>query len=87
MISGKSTTAIKLAKKYEAALLTIDGVVQEAILEANSPAGQKARELCAEAGRRKADALRGLEGEEGDKKAGGLSVEALNAHTQGANSE
>ena len=87
---GKTSTAIQLAKRYETALLTIDGVVMEAIANGNTPAGLKARELCAETARKKAEEMRAAEGDDqggapGDKKApGGLSVEALTAHTQGA---
>ena len=55
----------------------------EAISNGNTPAGKRARELCSEAAR-KAEELKGLDGEEGEKKlAGGLSVEAVTAHTQG----
>ena len=74
-----------LAKRYEAALLSVDGVVMEAIANGNTPAGLRARELCADAARRKSEELRAMEGEDGEKKgaAGGLSVEAVTAHTQG----
>ena len=65
-------------------MLTVDGVVQEAITEANTVAGKEARKLCEEAGKKRMEELRGLEGEDGDKKMGGLSMEALTAHTQGA---
>jgi hydrocephalus-inducing protein len=89
--SGKTTTSVTLAKRYEAALLTVDAVVMEAISNGNTPAGLKAREMCSEAGRRKAEELKALEGDSeavvapgGDKSTkGGLSVEALTAHTQG----
>lgn len=81
---GKTSTAVVLAKKYEAALLTVNGVVLEAISNGNTPAGLRARELCSEAAARRAEELRAMEGEDGEKKAaGGLSVEALTAHTQG----
>lgn len=79
-----------LAKRYEAALLTVDGIVLEAISNGNTPAGLRARELCAEAAHSRAEELRALEGEEGTaaqaptaKAPGGLSVEAVAAHTQG----
>ena len=84
---GKSSTAVALAKRYEAALLTVNGVVSEAIANGNSPAGRKARQLCSDAAHNIAEEQRALDGE-GDipeKKAtsGGLSVEAVAAHTQG----
>lgn len=73
-----------MAKHYNTALLTVDGIVLDAISNGNTPAGLRAREMCSEAARRKADDLRMFEGDEGEKKAtGGLSVEALTAHTQG----
>lgn len=84
MFLGKSDTAIQLAKRYEAALLTIDTVVTEAIANANTPAGRKARELCAEAARRKAEELEGRDEATDKVKVPGLSVEALTAHTQGS---
>lgn len=80
---GKTSTAVAMAKFYEAALLTVDGVVCDAIANGNTPAGLRARELCSEAAKRKAEELKELEGLEGDKKQGGLSVEAVTAHTQG----
>ena len=46
---GKSTTALSIAKRYEAALLTVDGIVTEAIANGNTPGGLRAREMCAEA--------------------------------------
>ncbi|GFS07093.1 hydrocephalus-inducing protein-like [Elysia marginata] len=79
-MSGKTSTAVSLAKTYEAALLTLDGVVCDAITNGSTPAGLRARELCAEAARRKSEELREMEGQE--TKAGGLSVDALQAHTQ-----
>ncbi|XP_035827636.1 hydrocephalus-inducing protein [Aplysia californica] len=83
-LSGKTSTAVSLAKHYEAALLTVDGIVCDAIANGNTPAGLRARELCSEAAKRKAEELKEMEGFEGDKKQGGLSVEAVTAHTQGA---
>ncbi|XP_052816168.1 hydrocephalus-inducing protein homolog isoform X2 [Mya arenaria] len=84
-LSGKTTTAITLAKHYEAALLSIDGIILDAISNGNTEAGRRARELCAEAARRRMEELRAQDGEEGERKpAGGLSVEAVAAHTQGA---
>ena len=86
LVLGKSTTALSIAKRYEAALLTVDGIVTEAIANGNTPGGLRAREMCAEAAKRKSDELRAMEGEvdEKQKAAGGLSVEAVTAHTQGA---
>ena len=43
--------------------------------------------MCAEAAKRKSDEIRAMEGEDIEAKqkaAGGLSVEAVTAHTQGA---
>ncbi|XP_046359897.2 hydrocephalus-inducing protein homolog isoform X3 [Haliotis rufescens] len=83
-MSGKSSTVVMLAKRYKAAILSVDGVVLEAISNGNTPSGLKARELCADAARRKAEEIKGLEPDDPEKtKAGGLSVEALTAHTQG----
>ena len=92
-----------LAKRYEAALLTVDGVVMEAITNGNTPAGLRARELCAETAAKRAEELRaaeeegggptegttgggggGVGGKKGGAAAGGLSVEAVTAHTQGS---
>ncbi|XP_033116735.1 hydrocephalus-inducing protein homolog isoform X2 [Anneissia japonica] len=85
-LSGKTSTAITLAKYYEAALLTIDGVVLEAISNCNSIPGQKARELCSQAA--KAQLIKEGEGNEaqGMTAAGGLSVEAVTAHAMGTGS-
>ena len=76
-----------LARHFEAAILTVDGVVLDAIANGNSAAGLKARQLCAEAARRKAEEMKMMEGEEGEKKVGGLSVEAVTAHTQQGSSK
>ena len=84
IILGKTTTAIQLAKKYSAALLTIDGVVLDAISNGSTPAGIRARDLCADTARRKAEELKAVEADEADKKlSGGLSMEAVQAHTAG----
>ena len=57
----------------------------DAIQLGNTSAGLRARELCSEAAKKRMDEVRAMEGEEGEKKAaGGLSVEAVAAHTQGA---
>lgn len=39
-LSGKTATAVTLAKMYGAALLTVDGVVMEAITSGNTSAGK-----------------------------------------------
>lgn len=74
-----------LAKHYEAALLNVNSVVMDAIANGNTPAGLRAREMCAETAKRKAEELRVQEGEDLERRgtiAGGLSVEAVTAHTQ-----
>jgi len=38
-LSGKSATSIDLARRYRTALVTIDGVVEQAIVEGKSSAG------------------------------------------------
>lgn len=82
-IEGKTSTAISLAKKYEAAILTVDQIVVDAISSGNTPSGMKARALCQEAARKRLEELKLLEGDEAEKKPGGLSIEQLTAHTQG----
>ena len=82
MLLGKTATAIALAKKYEAAILTVDQVILDAISSGNTSAGLRAREMCQEAARKRAEELKLMEGEEAEKKPGGLSVEQLTAHTQ-----
>ncbi|KAH9493176.1 hypothetical protein Btru_021958, partial [Bulinus truncatus] len=82
-LSGKTGTAVALAKYYEAALLTLDGVVCDAIANGNTPSGLRARELCLEAAKRRSEDLKESDIVEGDKKIG-LSVEQVTAHTQGA---
>ncbi|XP_077982980.1 hydrocephalus-inducing protein homolog isoform X2 [Glandiceps talaboti] len=79
-MSGKTTTAVALAKYYETALLTVDGIVLEAISNGTSSAGLRARELCSQAA--KAQLLKEGEGSDAEAKAvaGGLSVEAVTAH-------
>ena len=90
LYTGKTSTAITLAKYYEAALLTVDSIVLESISNGNTPAGLRARELCAQAA--KAQLIREGEGSEvaggaaagaGAAGAGGLSVEAVAAHAMG----
>ncbi|XP_071959113.1 hydrocephalus-inducing protein homolog isoform X2 [Antedon mediterranea] len=86
-VSGKTATAISLAKYYEAALLTIDGVVMESISNDNSVPGRKARELCSQAA--KAQITKETDASETQPMiapGGGLSVEAVTAHAMGAGS-
>ena len=66
-------------------MLTIDGVVLEAISNGSTPAGIRAREMCAETAKRKAEEQKAVEAEaDTDKKlSGGLSMEAVQAHTAG----
>nr|XP_004659621.2 hydrocephalus-inducing protein homolog [Jaculus jaculus] len=45
-LSGKTANAISLARYYNAACLTIDSVVLEAVLDGNNIPGTRARELC-----------------------------------------
>lgn len=80
--TGKTNSAIGLAKYYEAALLTVDSVILEAISSGNTPAGLRARELCSQAA--KAQLAKEGDGSESQQTgAGGLSVEAVTAHSQG----
>lgn len=59
-------------------------MVLDAISNGSTPAGLKAREMCAETARRKAEEQRMMEAEEAEKKlSGGLSMEAVQAHTAG----
>ncbi|KAG5849419.1 hypothetical protein ANANG_G00110200 [Anguilla anguilla] len=48
-LSGKTATAVALAKHYGAACLSVDSVVLEAVSTGGSRAGLQARELCARA--------------------------------------
>ncbi|XP_067853715.1 hydrocephalus-inducing protein homolog [Heptranchias perlo] len=48
-LSGKTNTAIFLAKYYGAAYLTIDAVVREAVSSGTTAAAMQARELCVKA--------------------------------------
>ena len=80
-LTGKTTTAIALAKYYEAALLTVDSIVLEAISNGNTPSGLRARELCSQAA--KAQLIKDGEATaDGQTTAGGLSVEAVAAHAK-----
>ncbi|XP_004431871.1 PREDICTED: hydrocephalus-inducing protein homolog [Ceratotherium simum simum] len=48
-VSGKSATAVSIAKYYNAACLNIDSIVLEAISDGNNIPGIRARELCIKA--------------------------------------
>ncbi|XP_069510876.1 hydrocephalus-inducing protein homolog [Ambystoma mexicanum] len=88
-LTGKTTTAVALAKYYGAACLSIDSVILEAISDGSSQAGLRAREMCIRA------ALEQAQRESDDKAsqsqetalaqvaqaAAGLSIEAVAKHT------
>ncbi|ESO91099.1 hypothetical protein LOTGIDRAFT_122343, partial [Lottia gigantea] len=76
-MAGKTSAAVTLAKHYETAILTVDGVVSDAISNGNTQAGRQARELCAEAARKKAEEIRGSELEEAERKNAGAAPGAL----------
>ncbi|XP_067276661.1 hydrocephalus-inducing protein homolog isoform X2 [Pseudorasbora parva] len=80
-LSGKTRTAVTLAKHYGAACLSLDEVVQEAVSSGNSSAALRARELCAKAS--VVQAQKEVEEVATDKMApaGVLSVEAVAKHT------
>ena len=59
--SGKSTLAQELAARYNAALLTIDAVIIEAVTRGTSPAALKARDLCFEAAKRRQEEIKQAE--------------------------
>ena len=96
-LSGKSRAAISLAKHYECALLTIDGIITEAIATSNSEAAKKVRAICNELAIKSAEEARALEAEQarlaaantaqtggaGNAATGptGLSIEALAQHS------
>lgn len=63
-LSGKSRAAISLAKHYECALLTIDGIITEAIATSNSEAAKKVRAICNELAIKSAEEARALEAEQ-----------------------
>lgn len=89
-LSGKSRTAVALAKHYECALLSIDAIIIDAISTSSSMSAQRARQLCADAAQKCADEQRALEAATvidmnrstgGGIIGGGLSAEALAQHT------
>ncbi|XP_068693384.1 hydrocephalus-inducing protein homolog [Montipora foliosa] len=81
-LSGKTATAVSLAKMYGAALLTVDGVVTEAISSGNTSAAQRAKELCASAARAAKEAEQTVDIQI-TQPSGGLSVEAVTALSGG----
>ncbi|XP_078688637.1 hydrocephalus-inducing protein-like [Branchiostoma floridae x Branchiostoma belcheri] len=83
-LSGKTGTAVTLAKTYGAAMLTMDGIVLEAISSGNTPSGLRARELCAAAARENAAKDESTDADKSTAVPGSLSVDALTAHTAAA---
>ncbi|XP_035679087.1 LOW QUALITY PROTEIN: hydrocephalus-inducing protein homolog [Branchiostoma floridae] len=83
-LSGKTGTAVTLAKTYGAAMLTIDGIVLEAISSGNTPSGLRAREMCAAAARENAARDESTDADKSTAVPGSLSVDALTAHTAAA---
>ena len=66
-MSGKSCLAREISRNYTAVMLTIDEVLMEAILNSNSDAAKKARELCqAETKLKNAEMNPGIVGEPTD---------------------
>ncbi|XP_066494024.1 hydrocephalus-inducing protein-like [Tiliqua scincoides] len=83
-LTGKTSAAITLAKQYNAACLSIDSVVLEAISDGSSSAGLRARELCIRAALEQAQRENEGEGVEGQPAlalGARLSAEALAKHT------
>uniref|UniRef100_A0A803TEP1 HYDIN axonemal central pair apparatus protein n=1 Tax=Anolis carolinensis TaxID=28377 RepID=A0A803TEP1_ANOCA len=76
-LTGKTGAAVTIAKHYNAACLSIDSVVMEAISDRSSSTGLRARELCLRAAIEQAQ----RENEEGGECLGSrLSGEALPKH-------
>uniref|UniRef100_A0A7M4E0J9 HYDIN axonemal central pair apparatus protein n=1 Tax=Crocodylus porosus TaxID=8502 RepID=A0A7M4E0J9_CROPO len=87
-LTGKTSTAVTLAKHYSTACLSIDSVVMEAISDRSSSAGLRARELCIKAtieqAQREAEEAAGQSTELSGVPAPlstRLSIEALAKHT------
>ncbi|MGH0142284.1 UNVERIFIED_CONTAM: hypothetical protein FKN15_002866 [Acipenser sinensis] len=85
-LSGKTSTAVTLAKHYGTPCLNIDSMVLEAVSNGNSPVGLRARELCARAAveqaqRKAEDAAAEAAAAAGAQAPGFLSVEAVTKHT------
>ena len=81
--TGKTRTAIALAERYNVKILSIDKIVIEAISK-GTPYGLEARKICeAETRRRAEEAAKLTETtDDGERKADGLSVAAVTAHSQ-----
>ena len=76
-LSGKSKAAISLAKHYECALLTIDGIIIDAIANSQTAAAAKVRQLCAEAASKYAEEVKLYEANRGNlnaDKSGNIST-------------
>ncbi|KAH0619415.1 hypothetical protein JD844_000028 [Phrynosoma platyrhinos] len=82
-LTGKTGAAVVLAKHYNAACLSIDSVVMEAISDRSSSAGLRARELCIRAAIEQAqrENEEGGEGQPSLALGTRLSAEALGKHT------
>ncbi|XP_073706753.1 hydrocephalus-inducing protein homolog [Garra rufa] len=84
-LSGKTGTAVTLAKHYGAACLSVDELVQEAVASGNSSAALSAREQCARFavvnGQKEVDEPAADMVATVGQGAGVLSVEALAKHT------
>ncbi|XP_042303381.1 LOW QUALITY PROTEIN: hydrocephalus-inducing protein homolog [Sceloporus undulatus] len=82
-LTGKTGAAVILAKHYNAACLSIDSVVMEAISDRSSSAGLRARELCIRAAIEQAqrENEEGGEGQPSLALGTRLSAEALAKHT------
>ncbi|KTG35348.1 hypothetical protein cypCar_00023228 [Cyprinus carpio] len=84
-LSGKTRTAVTLAKHYGAACVSVDEVVQEAVASGNSSAALRAREQCAKVA--VVHAQKDVDEAAADmmatvgQGAGVLSVEAVAKHT------
>lgn len=83
---GKSTVASSLARQYDIPVLKLDDIIITSF-SSGTLSGTQARDLCAEAARRIADDTRQVDDalpSQRGQTAGGLSMEALTVHTQGA---
>ncbi|XP_062403912.1 hydrocephalus-inducing protein homolog [Sardina pilchardus] len=87
-LSGKTATAVALARHYGAACLSLDAVVLDAMAAGATPAAMQARELCARAAQehsqRKAEEMAQAAADTQSPTAqapGVLSVEAVAKHT------
>ncbi|XP_041964608.1 hydrocephalus-inducing protein homolog isoform X2 [Alosa sapidissima] len=87
-LSGKTPTAVALARHYGAACLSLDAVLLEAMASGATPAAMQARELCARAAQehyqRKAEEMAQAAADTQSPTAqasGVLSVEAVAKHT------